>query len=131
MLRWNADFGEKHDYWLAKVRDGQRAPEPFYDRPYLDENEQFYLTAFYDLATERQFGMVVGPIPRSSVRAYAGEFGIHGSELDFFWSVIRQVDSEHARMTRPTKESEPEDADPRRMEMKREMMKKKIVNKQK
>lgn len=123
MLRWNADFGEKNDYWLAKIREGQRAPDQFYDRPTLDELELFYYNAFHELSTERQYGMSVGPIPRSKAREYAVEYGI---DFDFFWSVIRRVDSESMKMSnaRDKDVSSTDDDTKRSAVAKRERMKK-------
>ena len=41
-----------------------------------DEHLRFEWSAFFLLSTERQIGMGIGPIPWSSIDAYARRFGV-------------------------------------------------------
>lgn len=52
--------------------------------------------------------MGLGPIPRSSVRAYAEEQGLAEHEFDDLWAVIRMVDAEHLKIANAPKTDTPE-----------------------
>lgn len=107
MLRWQHDFGSTIEHWENVLRRGGRAPDPYLDRPELWPESQFFWTAFHDLATERQIGMGLGPIPRSAAVAYAAEYGItEGDEFDRFWAIIRTVDAEQLKLANTTKKKD-------------------------
>lgn len=68
--------------------------------------------AFWELSTERQLGMAVGPIPRSKIREYASnELGLQGDALDRAITIIRKADDAYVGMTNKTSDGEPELAD--------------------
>jgi hypothetical protein len=98
VLQWQQDWGTKVEYWEAKIASGQPAPEPFYERPEIEQGSEYLWRAFFDLGTERQIGMGLGPIPRSSAKGYAAELGISGDRFDRFWSILSAVDSEYLRL---------------------------------
>jgi hypothetical protein len=107
VLQWNQDWGAKAEYWEGKVLAGQRAPDPFYERPEIDEASVYLWRAFIDLGTERQVGMGLGPIPRSAAKAYAAEIGLSGDCFDHFWAIINTVDNEYLKFANASdKESE-------------------------
>lgn len=109
MLRWQQDWGTKQEYWELKVAAGQRAPDPFYEKPEVSDGTFYIWQAFHELGTERQIGMGFGPIPRSHARAYALEIGIHDEdEFDRFWSILRKVDAEYLKIANASDK----DADP-------------------
>ena len=45
------------------VERGREAPDEFYDRPEVEPHLTWLWNAFWELGTERQLGMAVGPIP--------------------------------------------------------------------
>lgn len=51
-------------------RSGQPLPDSFANEVDLSEDLHFYLDAWNDLASERQFGMGVGPIPFFQIVKY-------------------------------------------------------------
>lgn len=58
----------------------------------LDEAEG-YLSAFWELCTDRPAGMTLGPIPFTSIDRYASRFGIDDpDEFDQFRKAIRACD---------------------------------------
>lgn len=69
------------------------------------------MRAFWELSTERQWGTILGPIPRSKVRDFGREAGFEGAMLDLFLTVVRAMDagylgwmgSEHERHVRMSK----------------------------
>lgn len=52
----------------------------------------FFLEAFFELSTDRQIGMGVGPIPYTSLECYAQRYDFEGSDFDVFKSIIRSMD---------------------------------------
>jgi hypothetical protein len=43
--------------------------------------------------------MGVGPIPRSAIKSYAEDSGIHGDRLDVFHRMMRAMDAEYLTLT--------------------------------
>ena len=74
------------------IEGGKDPPAQFFDWPEIPECYEFYWVAFGDLSTERQIGMSLGPIPRSSMASYANESGLYGDAAEHFMSVLRAVD---------------------------------------
>lgn len=52
----------------------------------------FEWEAFQALATDRQIGMALGPVPWSSIDRYANRYGIAGDAFDRFCDLIRAMD---------------------------------------
>jgi hypothetical protein len=64
------------------------------DPPQLTAWEALLYTAFAELSTDRQLGMAEGPIPWSSIRRYAHEYGFDLSDLS---DILRRVDGAYLR----------------------------------
>lgn len=60
--------------------------------PVLEDVEFSLWSAFWELSTERQIGMGVGPIPVSRIRRHAPEFGMDTSS---FVRIMRRMDDEY------------------------------------
>lgn len=71
---------------------GAALPEWYFDRPALPETGPFFIQAFDDLATCRQFGFGIGPIPWRDVVLYGRFHGFEGESLQLFVDVIRELD---------------------------------------
>lgn len=68
-------------------------PQWFLDDPAYVAGDEFYLRAFWDLSTERDMGMGLGPIPWSSIVAYGERAGLDDVDLvDAFVRIIREMD---------------------------------------
>jgi hypothetical protein len=78
-------------------RDGVELPENVSEQPVLQGNLIGYLEAFYELDTERDHGMALGPIPWSSIVAYAERYGFDVEEMVYF---VRHMDGAHLERVR-------------------------------
>jgi hypothetical protein len=91
---------------------GREAPEAFYERPEIAPHLALIWDAFWELGTERQLGMSVGPIPGSKIREYVRhELGLHGAEYDRATAIIRKADNAWLGMLNARKGDEPKLAD--------------------
>lgn len=59
---------------------------PFY------RGDEFYIKAFWDLCSERQFGHVLGPIPWSKIIMYGHYKHLDDITMSIFERVIRELD---------------------------------------
>lgn len=84
-------------------------------------HEEWYVAAYWDLATERAAAgsQTLGRIPWSRAMLYGSHAGLDESALSIFWRIIRQMDvgyleymkGEHDRYVRanaPPKKKSPE-----------------------
>jgi len=98
---------------MAKGRD---APEGFYDRPEVEPHLNWLWSAFWELSTERQLGMTVGPIPASKIRDHLrDELDLQGTEYDHARAVIRKTDDAYLGMLNRRKDDGPEMTDVAKM----------------
>lgn len=81
----------------AAIRKGRSLPQWFLECPELEDDEVFYLNAFYDLNSCRDTGWSPGPIPWTAIRDYADYRGLEPHLLDFFSKVIRIVDQDYLK----------------------------------
>ena len=91
---------------------GREVPLEFYERPEIEPHLTWLWSAFWELGTERQLGMVIGPIPVSKIREYLrDELSLRDAEYDHARAVIRRVDGAYTAMLNRRKEDGPEMAD--------------------
>jgi len=91
---------------------GREAPAEFHDRPEVEPHLTWLWNAFWELTTERQLGMSVGPIPVSKIREYLrDELELHGGEYDHARAIIRKADDAYVGMLNRRKDDGPEMAD--------------------
>lgn len=87
---------------------GRNAPDAFYDRPEVEPHLTWLWNAFWELGTERQLGMSVGPIPGSKIREYLrDEMELIGAEYDRARAIIRKADDAWCGMLNARKGDEP------------------------
>jgi len=87
---------------------GRDAPDAFYDRPEIAPHLNWLWAAFWELGTERQLGMTVGPIPGSKIREYLrDEMELTGAEYDRAQAIIRRADDAYCGMLNARKGDEP------------------------
>jgi len=84
-LKWGSHL--ESGYYHKLLAEGKVRPEDV--EPEISYLE-WYIEAFYELSSERQFGMGIGPIPFSSIVTYAEVFEIN--DFDDFHYVIRILD---------------------------------------
>lgn len=89
--------------WIKLLEIGRDVPAQYYEQPDLSEGDLgTHWQAFSDLGTERQFGMGIGPIPRSKVIEYGEqELLLRDDALDDFVSIIRRADGEYLGIVNP------------------------------
>ena len=91
---------------------GRNAPDAFYDRPEVEPHLTWLWNAFWELGTERQLGMSIGPIPVSKIREYLrDEMELTGAEYDRTKAIIRKVDDAYLGMLNRRKDDGPALAD--------------------
>lgn len=94
-LKWELRFQrDGHSIETLTERGVQydALPEWYRDEPELESWDQFYLTAFWRLSTERSIGFAMGPIPHSKVVEYGYEVGLSTANMGLFEAVIRAMD---------------------------------------
>ncbi len=76
-------------------------PSGFAEQPVIAQHGLFIWDAFWELSSERQIGMGLGPIPYRAVRAFANDHGVFGDHFDHFKMVIRLLDGEYLTRQAP------------------------------
>lgn len=87
-------MGMKEQNIIAQaVRFGDKIPDKILNAPKLESHLQIYLTAFFELDSDRSVGMSLGRIPWSSVCKYSEfyEFDKDQAE-DLFYFVAKMDD---------------------------------------
>lgn len=82
------------------MRERQPLPDRIANAPTLLMGSQFYLDAFFDLDSERSHGIAPTAIPRSSIVAYATEYGLENEEKDDLIYLIRCMDNDRLKAMR-------------------------------
>lgn len=62
--------------------------------------DEFYLRAFWELSSERQFGQAIGPIPWSKIVIYGKRKKLDDSMLAVFEFVVRELDEAYLEWQR-------------------------------
>jgi hypothetical protein len=73
---------------------GAQVPTDFLEEPQLPDGCEWLMQAFWDLSTERQVGMTLGPIPMSRVDALADRSGLDRDNADTLRRAVRAMDRE-------------------------------------
>lgn len=71
---------------------GGQLPKWFREQPAQHRGDDFYMRAFSELATERQFGQVIGPIPWSKIVEYGSRKGLDDVMIDVLVVAVREMD---------------------------------------
>ena len=91
---------------------GWDAPDGFCDRPEIEPHLTWLWNAFWELGTERQLGMSIGPIPGSKSREYLrDELELNGAEYDRAQAILRRADDAYCGMLNRRKDDGPALAD--------------------
>lgn len=75
----------------------QPLPDRILNAPKLNFGLQLYLSAFFDLDSERSHSMGVVSIPNSEIRNYAGHYDFSDDQTEDLLYVIRQMDNAHTK----------------------------------
>jgi len=94
------------------IERGREAPAEFYDQPQIEPHLTWLWNVFWELGTERQLGMVIGPIPISKIREYLrDELELHDADYDRARAIIRKADNAYVAMLSRRKGDEPKLSD--------------------
>jgi hypothetical protein len=111
-LRWQHQWGGQVKHWQFMAERGRDAPAAFHDQPELEPHLVWLWNAFWELGTERQLGMTVGPIPGSKLREYLrDEMELTDAEYDRARAIIRKADDAYLGMLNARKADGPPLAD--------------------
>lgn len=72
---------------------GRALPKWLEEEPLPCVGDDFYMRSFWDLCTERQYGMGPGPIPRSKMVEYGQQAGLDEVMLEAFCAIMRAMDA--------------------------------------
>lgn len=82
---------ERDGYQVEAARTkGRKPPEWFTQQPHLQPGDDFWIAAFFDLNTTRNFEG--GPIPWSRIREYGIYVGLDADLIRTLIAVIRAMD---------------------------------------
>jgi hypothetical protein len=94
------------------IERGREAPAEFYNQPEVEPHLVWLWNAFWELGTERQLGMTIGPIPGSKIREYLrDDLDLYGADYDRAKAIIRKADDAYVGMLNRRKEDEPKLSD--------------------
>ena len=82
------------------IERGRKAPDGFYDRPDVELHLIWLWNAFWELGSERQLGMSVGPIPGSKIRDYLHDIDLDDADHERARTIIRKADNAYLNMLR-------------------------------
>ena len=76
-----------------------KSPTPswFNDQPVHNRGDDWYLERFWELSSERQIGMELGPIPFSKIKETASEWQLSTRTAEGFTMIIRAMDREYLK----------------------------------
>lgn len=110
MLRWSLAWDGEKAKWLEEIAEEEgRPPKALIDRPELFPGNEWYLEAFWELSTDRDAGMALGPIPFSAINQYGKRLALDAEEFDTFRIMIRALDGaylDHAEARRKAREKQ-------------------------
>ena len=79
------------------VRDGGKVPDKFANAPELRQGLQFYIEAFFELDSDRDFGEIPGRIPWTAIHAYSKANELDEDQTADLFYLVRQLDDEHMK----------------------------------
>lgn len=85
----------QRDGWSVEqgLEKGRQPPDWFMQDLALGPMEEFYIREFFNLSTERQIGMSIGPIPFSKIEERGKKVGLEPDVQMVFEYVMRSMDS--------------------------------------
>jgi hypothetical protein len=75
------------------IRFNEPIPDRIQNKPVLGVSSLFFFNSFIELDTDRPHGMSAGPIPWTSLHAYAMFHALSGELYDDFFCILRKMDT--------------------------------------
>jgi hypothetical protein len=91
-LEYDLRYQKEGKQWELLAARGRKAPDWFTVNPQLMPGEDFFFQAFWDLNSDRNVGMSLGPIPWSSIQTYGLSKGLECDMIELLHVVIRSMD---------------------------------------
>ena len=106
------------DGWAMEQLEAKGAPLPswYTEEPELHQADLFYLSAFWELSSCRNFGWVIGPIPWTALNDYADFSGLDSGMRKVFVAVIRELDEIYLSWQRDNVKKTAEAEKPKKVE---------------
>lgn len=79
-------------------KEDSQIPQQLLDEPELHPGLGIYSKAFWELSTERQIGMGLGPIPHSAIVKYAHNYKMTDEQEGDLEYLIRKMDSRYLEL---------------------------------
>lgn len=79
------------------LQSGSPLPDWIENKPELEDGDDFYLEAFYQLGTERQLGFGEGPIPINAILSYSRHYGFGDAQEKDFVEIIMLLDAAYLK----------------------------------
>ena len=67
-------------------------PQSLLDEPELMPGLHMIYNGFWNISTDRQVGMSLGPLPHTAIREYAKEYNLPEEDADDFRRLVRAMD---------------------------------------
>lgn len=85
----------QRDGWSIEqgLEKGRQPPDWFLEELALGPMEEIYIREFFNLSTERQIGMAIGPIPISKIESRGKKLGLEPDVQMVFEYVQKAMDS--------------------------------------
>ena len=96
-MKWELRYSESEFVINAKSENGDKLPDWYLDEPILPPWRSAILAAFWELNSERQIGMALGPIPHSRIKARAKDMTLGDVLSPVFVSAIGRLDSAYMK----------------------------------
>ena len=92
-MEWELEYSDKAWVVEAAIERGLPLPSWATNEPEIYPIDQFYLAAFSELGTCRQFGFSAGPIPWDRIILFGEKAGLDNEMIPIFVRVIRAMDA--------------------------------------
>ncbi len=101
-LRYSQDGWAIEDGQYQNTSGGKKRglPDWYNKQPELVRGDEFYIRAFWELSTCRQFGQSFGPIPWHRILQYGLHKRLDRGMIDVLEVVVRELDEEYLRWLR-------------------------------
>lgn len=87
-----------------------KLPDWWGKRPPAVRGDDFYIQAFWELSSCRDFGQFVGPIPWDKIVMYGERKGLDSAMIDVLEVVVRELDEVYLRDLREQRRKEQDQA---------------------
>ncbi len=94
---WELEYAEKEYSIQSGIEKNRPLPDWFENEPLLLPGDEFYIGAFHNLGTCRQYGMTVGPIPWNIIVEYAALHELDNELTKGFVKIISEMDKAYLK----------------------------------